>query len=70
MNKKTKTMIERLREIRDQISLETMDMSFEQLQQYFEERRKKFAKKTGNKKYKTSRSPSIAAEPEKKYGNK
>ncbi|MBI3500165.1 MAG: hypothetical protein HY063_00060 [Bacteroidetes bacterium] len=67
--RKQKTMIERLREIRDKISLETMDMNFEELEKYFEERRIRHEMKSGNKKYKTtSHAPSIAAEPKEKYG--
>ena len=61
-------MIERLREIRDKISLDTMDMSFEETQKYFAERRKKFELKQKKKDYKTSRTSSIAAEARKKYG--
>jgi len=35
-------MIERLREIRDKISLDIQDMSFEEMQEYFKKRREKF----------------------------
>ncbi len=66
--KKKKTMIERLREIRDKISLETMDMNFEQLQNYYADRRKKFELK--QKKYKTQSTSSVAAEPTAKYGKR
>jgi pyruvate/oxaloacetate carboxyltransferase len=44
--KKQKTMIERLREIRDKISLETMDMNFEEMEEYFRKRREKYENKT------------------------
>jgi lipoate-protein ligase A len=56
-----KTMIERLREIRDKISLETMDMSFEEMEEYFKKRREKYETQTSNL---------MVAEPKAKYGNK
>ena len=70
MKLKKQTMIERLREIRDKISLETMDMGFEEFQKYLKERKENFETKSGNKKYKTTLTPSIAAEPKVKYGKK
>ena len=63
--KRKKTMIERLREIRDRISLDTMNMTFEELQQYFEERKRKAGFKLN--KYKISPTHSFAAEPSVKY---
>ena len=68
--KRKKTMIECLREIRDKISLETMDMNFEEVQKYFEERRKIFETGSKKKKYKTLHHASIAAEPRAKYDKK
>ena len=56
-----KTMIERLREIRDKISLETMDMNFEEMEEYFKKRREKYETQTSNL---------MVAEPKAKYGNK
>jgi hypothetical protein len=63
--KKKKTMIERLREIREKISLDIQDMSFEEMEQYFAERRKEFEEKERRKKFKHN--PSLAAEPNVKY---
>lgn len=37
-NKKEKSAIEQLREIRDKISIDIQDMTFEQLKKYVEER--------------------------------
>ena len=56
-----KTMIERLREIRDKISLETMDMNFKEMEEYFKKRREKYETKTNHL---------MVAEPKAKYGNK
>ena len=67
---KKQTMIERLREIRDKIRLETMDMSFEELQKYFAERSKIHDSSVWKKKYKHHSNITIAAEPKVKYGNK
>jgi hypothetical protein len=67
--KKAKTMIERLRDIRDQISLETMDMNFDQLQHYFSERNKRQVQKK-KRKSKSADTSSLAAEPRAKYGKK
>lgn len=66
-------MIERLREIRDKISLETMDMTFEEIQEYFTKRREAFEKKNAKakRKYKIQESTSLAvAEPKAHYGKK
>ncbi len=72
--KNKKTMIERLREIRDKISLDIMDLNFEETQKYFAERRKKFEEKEKlkrkRKKYKTQSTSSVAAEPTTKYGKR
>lgn len=38
----TKNIMEELREIRDKISLDIQDMSFEELQEYLEKREKLF----------------------------
>ena len=68
MAAKNKTTIEQLREIRDQISLDTMDMSFDELKQYFTDRRKKHEQQKNKKSYKNKTSASLAAEPKVKYG--
>ena len=59
-NKKEKSTIQILREIRDRISLETMDMDFEEMQEYFRKRKEKFRQKENM----------IAAEPKTPYGKK
>jgi len=66
--KKKKTMIELLREIRDKISLDIMDMTFEEQEEYFRKRKDEFEQKQAKKKYKTIRHTPIAAEPKPKYG--
>ncbi len=54
--KKKKSMIKLLREIRDKISLETQDMSFEEMNEYLRKRMEE--------------APSIAAEPKAPYRNR
>jgi hypothetical protein len=66
--KKKKTMVEKLREIRDKISMETMNMTFEELEHYYSERKKKLALK--EKTYKTEPSVSLSAEPRVHYKRK
>jgi len=60
-NKRKKTMIDRLREIRDKISFDIQDMSFEEMQCYFKKRRKKHE---GNS------NSLMVAEPKAHYGKK
>ena len=60
--------MQQLRDIRDKISLETMDMSFEELQKYFAERSKIHDSSVWKKKYKQDSNITIAAEPKAKYG--
>jgi hypothetical protein len=57
--KKKKGMMELLRDIRDKVSLETQDMSFEEMKEYLRKRVAEYEKQT---------QPSIAAEPRVKYG--
>ena len=61
IKKSKKTMIERLRDIRDKINMDIQDMSFEEMQEYFKKRRAKFENKANNL---------IVAEPKAKYGKK
>ena len=62
--------MQELREIRDKISLETMDMSFEELQAYLAKNSKIHEASVWKKKYKQNSSITIAAEPKAKYGKK
>lgn len=71
--KRKESIMEVLRDIRDKISLDTMDMSFEEQQEYFRKRREEFEKKQSKvkRKYKTVRESSLAvAEPRTKYRKK
>ncbi len=67
-SKKQKSMMELLREIRDRISHDTMNMTFEQVQEYFELRKEKFSQKKRRKKYQVNNSISLAAESRTSYG--
>ncbi len=60
--KKKKSMVALLRKIRDKISSETMDMSFEELNEYFRKRREEYSLKNGE--------ANIVAEPKAHYGKK
>ncbi len=59
-----------LREIRDKISLETMDMSFEELKEYLAEHSKIHNASVWKNKYKAKANSLIAAEPKVPYGKK
>gem|GEM_PF-4178250 len=58
-------MMELLRSIRDKISMETMDMSFEELEKYFKKRNAALKRK-----YKTGKFSPLASEPAENYINK
>ncbi len=62
-----------LREIRDKISLDIMDMTFEEQKEYFRKRREEFEQKQTKaiKKYKVVHNSSMAvAEPKAHYAKK
>ena len=62
--------MEQLREIRDKISLETMDMSFEELQEYLAKRSKIHNPSVWGNKSQVKSSKLIAAEPRVEYKKK
>ena len=62
--------MQELRDIRDKVSLETMDMSFEELKAYLVENSKLHDSSVWKKKYKQNSGTAIAAEPKVKYGKK
>lgn len=68
--KEKKSIIQELREIRDKISLETMDMSFDELKEYIASNSKIHVVSVWKNKYKSMSGSTIAAESRHKYGKK
>ncbi len=67
-NKQKKSIMQELREIRDKISLETMDMNFEELKAYIAKNSKLHDASVWKTAKKRKAGVSIAAEPRAKYG--
>jgi hypothetical protein len=69
-SKEKKTIMQELREIRDKISEETMDMSFEELKEYLALNSKIHDGSVWKSKYKSKSKSSLAAEFGQKYEKK
>lgn len=69
-SKEKKSIMQELREIRDKISVETMDMSFEELKEYLTLNSKIHDEAVWKSKYKSKLKSSLAAESGQKYGKK
>ena len=62
--------MQEMREIRDKISLEMMDMSFEEMKEYLAKHSKIHDSSVWKRKYKQESKTSVAAEPKVPYGKK